>query len=252
MSLRSADKDSPRRRRRNENDVDDDDENVTLPFSTSSSTSTTPPSSNSSLDSILTEDALLLYIAAFLPARDLLQYQSISKQFANLNTDSIWKEQCQQRWQPWPRYRLNEQRLATLEATTTMSWQRQYLAVEQEATRTLLQTSDLHNSQWYLSFVLSGIRGEGRSDHMAVVFRSNPNLLVVPGHDPLPYEIRNETPPTSPSHIRATLRGDRPFSHRQWLRISNFPVHFVTRKAGDAEWLIVNENVMMVSYPIQE
>jgi hypothetical protein len=194
-------------------------------------------------------DELLLYIAEFLPAQDLLRFQSVSNHFAALDTDSIWKERCKQRWQPWPRYRLSERRQNALPNT---SWKQRYLAIEREATRTHLRMSDLQNSKWYLSFVLPGVRvREGRSEHIEVVFRAN--LLFVPGHHvPYRYEIVNEPPPALPNHIRATLHGDRPFSNRQWLRISTFPVHFVTRKASDAEWLIVNENVIMVSCPLDE
>lgn len=195
--------------------------------------------------SLLRED-LQLHIAAFLPPQDLLHYQCVSKELASLNTDSIWKKRCQKRWQPWPRFRLTEEKHDELDQTLpNTSWQQRYISIEQEATRTELRASDLQNLQWYLSFVLSGIRGEGRSDHMKVSFTAA-NLLVVPGHPPLFYRIFNLPPPPS-DHIRQTLRGDRPFSTTQYLKISDFPAHFIARKANDAEWLIVNENVMMVS-----
>ena len=128
----------------------------------------------------------------------------------------------------------------------TKSWQQRYMEIEQDATRMHIKPSDFHNLKWYLSFVLSGIRGEGRSDHMPVTFTTG-GFLLVPGYPPLPYEIINMEPPSSPSHIRQNLRGDRPFSTSQHIQISNFPIHFVTRKTSDAEWLIVNENVMIVS-----
>jgi hypothetical protein len=211
------------------------------------------------LDSLLT-DELLLYIAGFLPVQDLLRFQSVSIHFADLDTDSIWKERCKLRWEPWPRYRLNERREVALDSITEMpntSWKQRYLAIEREATRTQLQMSDLRRSKWYLSFVLPPgvlrVSEGGRSEHVEVVFRANPNVLIVPAyHLPLPYEIMKEAPPTRPTHIRATFRGDRPFSNRQWLRIGRLPVHFVTRKASDAEWLLVNENHIFVSCPPEE
>ena len=194
----------------------------------------------------LTEE-LLLQVAEFLPAKDLLLVQSVSKELSLLDTDSLWKNLCRKRWQPWPRYRLTDQRKQDLDRTMPNTrWQARYITTEQDATRTILHESELHERQWYLSFVLSGIRGEGRSDHMNAIFTPG-GALLVPGYPPLPVELRQEEPPASPDHIRANLRGDQPFSKRQWLRISDFPPHFISRKASDAEWLIVNENVMMVS-----
>lgn len=194
----------------------------------------------------LTEE-LLLQVAEFLPARDLLQFQSVSKEFSRLDTDSVWKKLCKKRWQPWPRYRLTKQRKQDFNRTMPgTKWQARYITTEQDATRTTLHSNELHERQWYLSFVLSGTRGEGRSDHMGVFFTPG-GALLVPGYPPLPVELRQEEPPVSPDHIRANLRGDRPFSERQWLRISDFPPHFISRKASDAEWLIVNENVILVS-----
>ena len=194
----------------------------------------------------LTEE-LLLQVAEFLPARDLLQFQSVSIELSCLSTDALWKKLCENRWKPWPRYRLTDQRFEELDKTLPgTSWQVRYATTEQDATRSSITESELHDLQWYLSFVLSGIRGEGRSDHMPVIFTPS-GILLVPGHPPLPFELRNEAPPTSAAHIRTTLRGDQPFSERQWLRISDFPPHFISRKQSDAEWLIANENVMMVS-----
>jgi hypothetical protein len=71
-------------------------------------------------------------------------------------------------------------------------------------------------------------------------------FLLVPGYPPLPYEIVNETPPSS-SHILESQKGDQPFSRNQWLRITHFPPHFITRNLSNAEWLIVNENVTFTS-----
>jgi len=194
----------------------------------------------------LTEE-LLLHVSSFLPARDLLQFQSTCKDVSDLDTDSLWNDLCVKRWQNWPRFRLTPQRQQALdEVHACGTWQQHYVATEAEATRTQLRESDLQDLKWYLSFVLSGIRGEGRSDHMAVLFNRE-NKLFVPGHPPLDYRIVDSPPPSSSEHIRPTLRGDRPFLTQQWLQISDFPPHFITRKESDAEWLIVNQNVMIVS-----
>lgn len=195
----------------------------------------------------LIPEELLLQVASYLPAQDLLQFQCVSTKTNRLNTDAIWKDLCEKRWKSWPRYSLTTERLEELDKRMPDTcWKTRYLVVEKDATRSELQPSDLHNLRWYLSFVLSGIRGEGRSDHMEVHFTPG-QVLLVPGHPPLPYKIVRGQPPSSPRSIRANLRGDQPFSSIHWLQISDFPAHFVTRKRSDAEWLIVNENVIMVS-----
>ena len=72
-------------------------------------------------------------------------------------------------------------------------------------------------------------------------------LLMVPDHPPLPYEIRNQQPPRD-DHIRRILRGDQSFSNTQYVQICLSPAYFIARKTDDAEWLIVNKaEVIMVS-----
>jgi hypothetical protein len=194
----------------------------------------------------LTED-LVLQISSFLPASDLLEFQCVSRDISLLKTDALWRNLCEKRWASWPRFQLTEKRQEELDKTMpTCSWKDRYRIVEKEATRTELKPCDLQDLNWYLSFVLSGVRGESRSDFMKVHFMEN-NILYVPGYPPLPYEIRNEPPPNSASQIRKSQRGDRPFSTKQWLDINNFPPHFITRKLSSAEWLIVNDNVIFVS-----
>ncbi|CAB9512010.1 expressed unknown protein [Seminavis robusta] len=198
--------------------------------------------------SCLTEE-LLLSVAEFLPAKDLLQFQCVSRDLAALETDTIWKQRCQDRWAPWPRFKLASKRQEELErefsSVDQKSWKVRYGLVEQQATCTELTIDDLHNLQWYLSFILSGVRGESNTQLMPIRFCRN-NHLAVMGHPPLPYRIVQDTPPSS-DHIRSGLRGDRPFSDTQYVQISEFPAHFVTRKQSNAEWMIVNENVLIVS-----
>lgn len=220
----------------------------------------TSPSSSSSSSPIsftcLTQ-ALKLYVAEFLSPRDLLAYQSTCREMAQLPTNAHWRALCRQRWEPWPRYRLTTAREQDLllESSSSSSlaggntWKQRYWTVERDATRTTLYESDLHQLDWYLSFVLSGIRGEGRSDHCRVVFEQESQTMLVPGFPPLPYRIVNEPPPAHASQtmIRLSLRGDQPFSTTQWLDINSFPCHFISRKKSNAEWLIVNQNVVIVS-----
>lgn len=195
-------------------------------------------------------EELLLNIADYLPPKELLRFQCVSKELSELNTEPIWEKRCDERWKPWPRYRLTIEKRNELDSagsvTSRMTWKMRYFAIEKDATRNTLRSHDLHNLRWYLSFVLSGIRGEGRSDHVAVEFAFG-QVLLVPGYPPLSYKLVNEAPPSTGDHVRQNLRGDQPFSNTQYLRISDFPPHFISRKSSDAEWLIVNENVMMVS-----
>ena len=191
---------------------------------------------------------LLLHVANFLPAQDLLQFQSVSREIARLDTERLWKDLCVRRWRPWPRYQLTEKRLETLNTEMPNStWKDRYRTIEIQATTMKLKLEDLQQLDWYLSFVLSGVRGEARTDFFPVSFTSD-GVLRCPGYPPLPYEIREEGPPNSPSRLRANQRGDQPFSISQWLWINDFPPHFITRKQSSAEWLIVNENVTFVSH----
>jgi len=196
----------------------------------------------------LTEDFLLIF-AGYLSPKDLLRYQCVSRELSDLDMESIWECRCEERWKPWPRYQLTDERRNDLDSagsiTSRMTWKQRYFSIEDDATRMTLRSEDLRSLKWYLSWVMSGVRGKGRSDHFPVEFAIGETLLV-PGYPPLPYSIVNEPPPTD-DFIRQNLRGDRPFSKMQYLRINDFPPHFITRKSSDAEWLIVNANVIMVS-----
>ena len=202
-----------------------------------------PPFSN------LTEE-LLFHVASYLNVGALLRFQCVSKELSNLRTEPIWEDHCEKRWRNWPRYQLTDERRGVLDTpgsiTYRMTWQNRYFSIETDATRSTLRSMDLYHLQWYLCFVTSNIRGEGRADHFHVEFAIG-NILLVPGYPPLQYQIVNEPPPISDDHIRQNLRGDQPFSTTQYLQINDFPLHFISRKRSDAEWLIVNENVMIVS-----
>ena len=190
-------------------------------------------------------DDLVKHIASFLPPKDLLQFQCISSDLSRLDTDMIWKNLCQKRWDPWPRYRLTPERIQELNGNFPgVSWKDHYRRIEREATCIEIKQSDFLNLCWYLSFNLSGVRGETQSDWQKVHF--TPQFLMVPGYPPLPYAIMDDPPPRS-LHIRPNRKGDQPFSTKQWLQIADFPSHGITRRLSNAEWMIVNENVTIVS-----
>jgi len=191
-------------------------------------------------------DDLILEISKYLSFRDLLNFQSVSMRLSILDTTHSWRNLCQQRWKPWPRYALTPHRITELNhSLADVSWKDHYRRVELDVTRMELKKSDLLHRSWFLSFVLSGVRGETSSDVQRVRFGAD-NVLLVQGYPPLRYEIMDETP-TSSSHICRSRMGDQPFSIKQWLRIADFPPHFITKKLSNAEWLIVNENATFVS-----
>ena len=196
----------------------------------------------------LTDDHLLIHVAAFLAPKDLLSFQCVSKNLAKLDTSQLWHNLCKQRWEPWPRYRLTDERVREMSSEEQdfldSSWKQRYLRVEREATRITLKMEDLIHLDWYLSFSLTGVRGDLRTPLESVQF-SPSGTLHVPGYPALDYEIIQDAPPAV--QLPQSLHGDRPFSQRQWLRISNFPPHYITRKASDANWMIVNENVVFLS-----
>mmetsp|Transcript_26009 Transcript_26009/g.39373 ORF Transcript_26009/g.39373 Transcript_26009/m.39373 type:complete len:215 (-) Transcript_26009:58-702(-) len=194
----------------------------------------------------LTEDTIL-EVASYLSVTDLLCFECTSTYVSRLDTAQIWKARCEERWRPWPRYLLTPERQIELEtAFPDCSWKHHFLRVEQEATSLEIKPSDLRNLNWFLSFSQSGVRGELRSDFMQVYFQES--ALLVPGYPALTYEIINDAPP---SMICETLHksqlGDQPFSTKQWLKIANFPPHIITKRLSNAEWIIANRNVTMVS-----
>jgi len=83
-------------------------------------------------------EELLLSVAGYLPPRDLLRFQCVSKELFNLNTESIWERRCEERWEPWPRYQLTDEKRNELDsagsATFRMTWKRRYFVIEEDAT----------------------------------------------------------------------------------------------------------------------
>ena len=138
--------------------------------STASTEGAAPISTLDHFDTLMTDD-LVLQVASFLPARDLLQFQCVSSKISKLDTDKIWKRHCQTRWEPWPRYRLTPEKLKEFcSSHPNLKWKDHYRRIEAEATCTRIQRCDLLDLEWYLSFALSGVRGETRSDFLRVRF----------------------------------------------------------------------------------
>jgi len=192
----------------------------------------------------VTED-LLLHIVSYLPAKDLLHFQCVSSETSRLQTNNTWKSLCKHRWEPWPRYRLTQEKIEEIfETFPEFTWKDHYRTTERSATCTEIKECDLLSLSWYLNFSLSGVRGELHSDFQSVAF--SPAYLMVPGHPPLSYEIVNEEPPCC-SHNRESQRVAKPFSTKQWLRIADCPPHFIVKNKYNAEWLIANNNVSIVS-----
>mmetsp|Transcript_8931 Transcript_8931/g.12979 ORF Transcript_8931/g.12979 Transcript_8931/m.12979 type:complete len:218 (-) Transcript_8931:111-764(-) len=194
----------------------------------------------------LTADSVL-DIASFLQAKDLIRLEQTSSHFLSLEKEQLWKNLCQQRWEPWPRYKLIPERLEELKSSSPYcSWKKHFLRVEQEATSMEIKKCDLQNLNWFLSFSQSGVRGETRSDFQQVRFQES--TLLVPGYPPLPYEIVNQAPPEIVvTSLHNSQIGDQPFSKKQWLKIANFPPHAIAKRLANAEWIIANRNVTMVS-----
>ena len=193
---------------------------------------------------------ITLHIASYLTAKELLQFQCVNSHTSQLDTNNVWKDLCKHRWKNWPRYKLTKEKIDDYESVmSNITWKQHYMRIEIDATRKTLTQNDLIHLQWYISFNLNGMREETRSEFQPIHFIP-PNTLMVPGYQLLPYEIINDAPPIPAESFirRRSLCGDNnPFSNNQWLRISNFPPHYITRKTFDAEWLIVNQNVTMIS-----
>jgi hypothetical protein len=219
----------------------------------------------------LTEE-LLLHVAEYISVNDLLRFHCVNKELSMLNTDTIWKLHCRQRWSNWPRYKLTPAREAKLDTAeearmsskSQSKWKERYRIVEELASCQVLAVGDLVNLRWYLCFIIPGGRGERRSELIPIEFRSD-GYLIVPNYPPLTYQIHhchlatsttdsaNEQQPSpsrrmpSSEHISSKLYGDRPFSQVQFLQIANFPPHFISRQRWNAEWMICNENVIIFS-----
>ena len=204
-------------------------------------------SDSSSAFTSLTE-ALQRQIAEFLTPQDLLHLHCVSVALSRLDTDAIWKRLCQERWEPWPRYRLTAEKCQALQEQRLLpeatNWKQRYLMIEHDATRTTLRESDLHNLSWTLSY-----NGTGGS-RIRIRFFSDPPQLFVPGFRRLPYRFVRAPPPRPEIHLArrfSAMAAELTFSRTQWLDINNFPSHLIARQRSNSEWIIVNENVVLTS-----
>lgn len=171
-------------------------------------------------------DAMLLTIAMYLEADELMRFEILSKKFCGLkeNLDKeVWQVVCHRRWKDWPRYRWENLRKSHANLTTK-TWKQRYLWVGADYSRTLITTEELETRLWYFNFTPeSGGRGL-ETMRKCGFFRNN---MFVPGYPPLGYEL--------------VVSGQR-----QWLHIGMFPPHTVDRLAN-GEWIIKNQNVTFVS-----
>ena len=238
---------------------------------TASTGSNEKQGSRSPFSSLLTEDALLLQIAKFLPARDLLSFQCLSRKYAALPTDElVWKGLCEKRWKNWKRYHCylsayvdrDDHRLLVehiYKHKKYPTWQQRYIMVEHDATRISLRQRDLGVRTWHIIFYAMA---EGRhSEAHRIRFVPHLNRVIVPGYPVMPFNFVDASPPTPPSDsIRRKLAmfcqtddGDQPngatptISTTQWLNINDFPTHYIARHPVNATWIILNDNVVMFS-----
>lgn len=193
-------------------------------------------------------DDLVLQVAAFLPPSDLTQLESVSTYVSHLNTDTLWKNLCQHRWQHWPRYQLTPEKWQELESSIPrVRWKDRYRLTEHDVARTEITDEEIEKLGWYFNFTLGagGLRGDTLQ---RCFFKSG--LLFLEDYPPLPYEIKTYATP-KPARSRWDVNGQTgqtgQTSTRQWLKIAHFPPHFISRLSESAEWLIANENVTFVS-----
>lgn len=188
-------------------------------------------------------DELLLHVASFLAPVHLLRLECLSTYTYRLDTDALWRNACQRRWEKWPRYRLTSERMSKMNRSDPrVGWKEQYRIVERDVIRTEVTMEELEELSWYFNYT----RGGGliaEATLLKCFFKDN--FLFLEGYPPLPVQIKEEMPPRPP--IRADEVAARPFSKRQWLKIADFNPHFISRTSSNAEWLIINENVTFVS-----
>ena len=204
------------------------------------------------------------HIGCFLDARSLLAYCATCRALGELQWDQTWRALCKARWQPWPRYRLTERRAElwlelAANGAPINSWLGRYRWVEADAARKELRDGELSQLEWWFNFTPSA-GGRGRQTLTRAQF-GNDGFLRLLNYPPLPYRVEPREPHEigwlTRTFVRATVNfleavGDGQFTlyerapARQAVIISNFPLHTVQRLESK-EWLIENENVMLVS-----
>uniref|UniRef100_A0A7S4SW47 F-box domain-containing protein n=1 Tax=Ditylum brightwellii TaxID=49249 RepID=A0A7S4SW47_9STRA len=190
-------------------------------------------------------DELLLSVSSFAPPKDLLNLQCVCSRLHALDTDFIWQNLCKQRWQNWPRYKLTPSRLEWMDDNLLLSnWKERFLWAEEDFARTKITREELEELDWSLNFTaIAGGRGEETTRWCK--FRSG--FLLIPVFMPLPYEIYDEKSPSPCTRFNNVKDDSVKTCTEQWLKISNFDPHHISRSTIDGEWIITNNNVTIVS-----
>jgi len=227
------------------------------------------PVASPTLDGLL--DELVLAVLTFLPAPSLVAVQRTCHHLGGLAGDgTIWRSLCAARWQNKPRYRLTAARERWLDVHLPLPWKDRFAFFERDARRQHLHPSELVTNRWHFNFTPQA-GGRGRETLQLVHFRDDEPkpMLHMQGYPPLPYHLSCKSQPSLPGQpveapgvkaqwgpptreqalmddlIDAPSAGASP--EVQVLYIANFPAHQVSRRESDWEWLIVNENVTLVS-----
>ena len=138
-------------------------------------------------------DEILLNVAQFLHPRELLRCGAASRRMRALETDSLWRSICDQRWRAWPRYRLTTARERELDATMSeLSWKERYRYFEADAARTHITEAELSSLRWHFNFTP---QAGGRGMATLVPARFGNGQLTLPGYPTLPYRLRPVAPP---------------------------------------------------------
>lgn len=170
-------------------------------------------------------DALWKCIASFLSPRDLCQFEMVDRRNHQLDTDELWEKICQDRWMPWPKYRLTPERRAWMQENhSNLNWKGRYVWAEADATRTRIDWEELEELSWYFNFVPEA---GGRGNETLQTCQFLQGFLFLSQYLPMPYRLEVE-------------------DGIQYLRIYHFPPHRIDR-LPNTEWLITNTNVTFVS-----
>lgn len=187
-----------------------------------------PPPPPSALEAAM-PDSLLLAVASYLAVPDLASFEALSRKFRGMR-DGIdahcWRPACHRRWSAMPRYRWENLRATHPRlAGEGWTWRGRYAWVEGDAARTRLTEDELAGRRWRFNFSPAA-GGRGTATLRACRFRGG--WMHVPEYPPLPYRLVDRD------------------GGVHTLRVANFPPHEIER-LPDGEWLILNENVTIVS-----